>query len=172
MERHRQATQTAGRLAGQTAQTAQKFAKGVGQAWQSASDTKLAQAGRVAVKQGLKRQQKAIDTLAPKVGRAAGRAAANVPAIRDTYKAGQKLGRALRAEDYEYILSHLLDEGYASTAEGAEVIMVNMSEDWRDDILQQLDEISDRRVESAKRKLMKRTDRSLGSGKAGDFPEM
>ena len=36
---------------------------------------------------------------------------------------------------YDIILSHLLDEGYAETPEAAEVIMVNMSEDWRDSIL-------------------------------------
>ena len=36
---------------------------------------------------------------------------------------------------YDIILSHLLDEGYAETPEAAEAIMVNMSEEWRDDIL-------------------------------------
>ena len=36
---------------------------------------------------------------------------------------------------YDIILSHLLDEGYAETPEAAEVIMVNMSEDWRDCII-------------------------------------
>ena len=46
---------------------------------------------------------------------------------------------------YDIILSHLLDEGYAETPEAAEVIMVNMSEDWMQSIveeLEQLDEIS------------------------------
>jgi hypothetical protein len=36
---------------------------------------------------------------------------------------------------YDIILSHLLDEGYAETPEQAEVIMVNMSEDWKNSIL-------------------------------------
>ena len=36
---------------------------------------------------------------------------------------------------YDIILSHLLDEGYADTQEGAEVIMVNMSESWKNSIL-------------------------------------
>lgn len=36
---------------------------------------------------------------------------------------------------YDLILSHLLDEGYAETPEAAEVMMVNMSEDWIDSIL-------------------------------------
>jgi hypothetical protein len=37
---------------------------------------------------------------------------------------------------YDIILSHLLDEGYAETPEAAEAIMVNMSEDWREDIIE------------------------------------
>jgi hypothetical protein len=36
---------------------------------------------------------------------------------------------------YDVILSHLLDEGYAESVEEAEVIMVNMSEDWRESII-------------------------------------
>ena len=36
---------------------------------------------------------------------------------------------------YDVILSHLLDEGYAETPEAAEAIMVNMSEEWREDII-------------------------------------
>jgi hypothetical protein len=39
-----------------------------------------------------------------------------------------------QADLYDIILSHLLDEGYADTQEAAEAIMVNMSEEWRDDI--------------------------------------
>jgi hypothetical protein len=37
---------------------------------------------------------------------------------------------------YDIILSHLLDEGYATSEEAAEVIMVNMSEEWRDSIIE------------------------------------
>lgn len=37
---------------------------------------------------------------------------------------------------YDIILSYLLDEGYAETPESAEVIMVNMSEDWRESIVE------------------------------------
>jgi hypothetical protein len=40
-----------------------------------------------------------------------------------------------QADLYDIILSHLLDEGYAETQEAAEVIMVNMSEEWRESIL-------------------------------------
>ena len=41
---------------------------------------------------------------------------------------------------YDIILSHLLDEGYAETPEAAEVIMVNMSEDWRESIVEASEE--------------------------------
>lgn len=37
---------------------------------------------------------------------------------------------------YDIILSHLLDEGYAETVESAEGIMLNMSEEWRDSIVE------------------------------------
>ena len=37
---------------------------------------------------------------------------------------------------YDIILSHLIDEGYAETPEAAEAIMVNMSEGWREDIVE------------------------------------
>jgi len=37
---------------------------------------------------------------------------------------------------YDTILSHLLDEGYAETPEAAKNIMVNMSEEWRQSIVE------------------------------------
>jgi len=43
---------------------------------------------------------------------------------------------------YDIILSHLLDEGYADTVENAESIMVNMSEDWRDSIFEQVSTVA------------------------------
>ena len=39
---------------------------------------------------------------------------------------------------YDVILSHLLDEGYAETVENAEAIMVNMSEEWRESIFEEV----------------------------------
>ena len=52
-----------------------------------------------------------------------------------------KKAASLRKEEvdlYDIILSHLLDEGYAETPEAAEVIMVNMSEDWRESIVEEI----------------------------------
>jgi hypothetical protein len=43
--------------------------------------------------------------------------------------------RKEQVDIYDIILSHLLDEGYAETPEAAEAIMVNMSEEWRDSII-------------------------------------
>ena len=40
----------------------------------------------------------------------------------------------IKEDIYDIILSHLLDEGYAETPEAAEAIMVNMSEEWRENI--------------------------------------
>ena len=39
---------------------------------------------------------------------------------------------------YDIVLSHLLDEGYADTYEAAEAIMVNMSEEWREGIVEDI----------------------------------
>ena len=60
----------------------------------------------------------------------------------DARGSGNKARRraaALQREEYDIydiILSHLLDEGYAETPEAAEAIMVNMSEEWRESIVE------------------------------------
>jgi hypothetical protein len=52
-------------------------------------------------------------------------------------KAKSKLKKE-QVDLYDIILSHLLDEGYADSYEAAEIIMVNMSEDWRESICEEL----------------------------------
>ena len=52
---------------------------------------------------------------------------------------GPKMKNVIKKEEteiYDIILSHLIDEGYADTQEAAERIMVNMSEDWRESIVE------------------------------------
>ena len=50
-----------------------------------------------------------------------------------------RLAKAAESYDlYDIILSHLIDEGYADTQEAAERIMVNMSEDWRESIVEEV----------------------------------
>ena len=64
-------------------------------------------------------------------------------------KAERQKARGVSAESYDLydiILSHLLDEGYADTQEQAQVIMVNMSEDWREDICEAEIELPRERV--------------------------
>jgi hypothetical protein len=52
---------------------------------------------------------------------------------RDTREFGEEV------DLYDVVLSHLLDEGYAETIEDAEIIMANMSEGWRTEILSDVD---------------------------------
>ena len=58
-----------------------------------------------------------------------------VSGLKDANKESQSKLNKEQVDLYDIILSHLLDEGYAETQEQAEVIMVNMSEDWRESIL-------------------------------------
>ena len=57
-------------------------------------------------------------------------------------KLKQRLGEDV--DLYDVILSHLLDEGFADTLEGAEAIMVNMSEDWKESICEEVRRASGR----------------------------
>jgi len=86
-----------------------------------------------------------------------------------------KLGIPEQVDIYDIILSHLLDEGYADTQEAATAIMVNMSEDWRESILEEvIDErnrgeegMSDREV-SRRRNLGGNTRSKVSSSSLGD----
>jgi hypothetical protein len=49
-------------------------------------------------------------------------------------RARKRMG--IKEDIYDIILSHLLDEGYAETPEAAEKIMVHMSEEWRESIVE------------------------------------
>jgi hypothetical protein len=58
----------------------------------------------------------------------------------------KKRRKSLRQEEvsiYDIILSHLLDEGYAETPEAAEAIMVNMSEEWVESIVEELEQLDE-----------------------------
>ena len=58
-----------------------------------------------------------------------------VSGLKDANKESQSKLNKEQVDLYDIILSHLLDEGYAETPEAAEVMIANMSEEWRDDIL-------------------------------------
>lgn len=50
--------------------------------------------------------------------------------------AGTRLADSYEYDVYDIVLSHLLDEGYVETPEAAEALMVNMSEEWLQSIIQ------------------------------------
>jgi hypothetical protein len=97
------------------------------------------------------------------------------PSPKEKAKARKALGLGEAVDLYDIILSHLLDEGYADTQEQAEVIMVNMSEEWRESIVEEtLDErnrgeqgMSDREV-SRRRNLGGNTRSTVSSDALGD----
>ena len=64
----------------------------------------------------------------------------------DSYQEADYLLEEMNDDDFSYlyeevienkkIINHLLDEGYAETPESAEAIMVNMSEEWRENVVE------------------------------------
>jgi len=74
-------------------------------------------------------------------------------------RARERMG--IKEDIYDIILSHLLDEGYADTQEQAEVIMVNMSEDWRESICEGYKRFPYGRVEY---QIQKKEDNPTGRG--------
>jgi len=93
MKRHREATQTAGRLAGETGKTLGKIASVTREAGR--------RAGEHVKKHGLK-----------------------------------SLANSYEYDTFDTILEHLVSEGYADTNEAALAIMANMSEEWRESIVE------------------------------------
>jgi len=99
-------------------------------------------------------------------------------------KKGPKMKGVVRKEQadlYDIILSHLIDEGYADTEQAAEAIMVNMSEDWRESIVE--GSVADRAVRAvdnqrqgylgdtdAINKMQDAASRSIGRLKKGSGP--
>ena len=117
MERHREATQTAGRLAGETGKTLGKIASFAGEA------------GRRGVEHVKKHGMKS-------------------------------LANSYEYDTFDTILEYLIAEGYADTNESALAIMANMSEEWRQSIVEA-------RVDDGKSKEDKRKIRTARSGRAG-----
>lgn len=82
----------------------------------------------------------------------------------------KRRAEALKKEEvdiYDIILSHLLDEGYAETQEAAESIMVNMSEEWRDSIVE-ADSLA--AMQARREKRLARQRKQMGTSSTGqDF---
>jgi hypothetical protein len=71
---------------------------------------------------------------------------------------GRGYAMGVRKEDLEFILDYLLDEGFATTLESAEVILENMSEGWIESIMEEkkpypVDKV-DAKVKELKKKLL------------------
>ena len=82
-------------------------------------------------------------------------------------KLERQIKRGVSAESvdiYDVILSHLLDEGYAETPEAAEAIMVNMGEEWRENIM----EVSDRKVKAVRNAREKQWNNQFGKNRVQD----
>lgn len=95
--------------------------KAVG-AVKSASDTaqeRMRSAGKSAIGKGAR----AVQSGAKKLAKGAG-------------KMAKRLGEDV--DLYDVVLEHLIENGYADTEEAATVIMANMSEEWRNEILETL----------------------------------
>lgn len=59
--------------------------------------------------------------------------------IKSSGEAAYQAAKAKMTEDisvYDIVLEHLISEGYAESVESAEKIMVNMSEEWREEIVE------------------------------------
>jgi hypothetical protein len=78
---------------------------------------------------------------------------------------GQGIKDSYEYDLYDIILSHLLDEGYADTQEQAEVIMVNMSEEWREEIVEEKQPFPHKKVD---RQVYDAMDSGETAGDSGD----
>ena len=79
----------------------------------------------------------------------------------ERHTSGAKMPKKEVKEDYsdafDTILEHLIVEGYADTNESALAIMANMSEEWREEILDEANEIMSITSPEGKRKKVNRT---------------
>lgn len=109
-----------------------------------------------------------------KAAGAAGAAAGEVVKAKRQGKTGAQIaGRAagtfvrkMTKEEYEYILEHLLDEGYANSLENAEKIAANMSEEWVLDVLDEATAMAKRGYDEAP--IRQKIAKSTGGGAAAD----
>ena len=78
------------------------------------------------------------------------------------------LKQSFEYDTFDTVLEHLVSEGYADTNESALVIMANMSEEWRQSILDEGDNYDKNRQRAAKRAAERNAARD--AGKTGAVP--
>ena len=79
-----------------------------------------------------------------------------------------RLNAGMEFDPFDAILEHLVAEGYADTNESALAIMANMSEEWRESILNEGDNYDKNRQRAAKRAAERNAARD--AGKTGAVP--
>ena len=92
---------------------------------------------------------------------------APTPAAKPTPRQ-QRLNMEMEYDTFDTVLEHLVAEGYADTNESALVIMANMSEEWRQSILDEGDNYDKNRQRAAKRAAERNAARD--AGKTGAVP--
>lgn len=101
-----------------------------------------------AYKAGMERHKSATAT-AGRLARETGKTVAKAASV--THEAGRRAGEHVKkhglkslaneeADLFDYILEYLVAEGYADTNQNALVIMANMSEEWRETIIEKSDD--------------------------------
>jgi hypothetical protein len=80
----------------------------------------------------------------------------------------QRLNMEMEYDTFDTVLEHLVSEGYADTNESALVIMANMSEEWRQSILDEGDNYDKNRQRAAKRAAERNAARDRGQ--TGNVP--
>ena len=92
---------------------------------------------------------------------------APTPAAKPTPRQ-QRLNMEMEYDTFDTVLEHLVSEGYADTNESALVIMANMSEEWRQSILDEGDNYDKNRQRAAKRAAERNAARDRGQ--TGNVP--
>jgi hypothetical protein len=175
MKRHREATQTAGRLAGETGKTLGKIASVTREAGRRAGEhvkkhglkslaneeTEIGITGKKIPKPRTAKQQHELEKkrrLKKHLGKNVGGTQYNSDV--NPYLNPRSVREEVESDLFDAILEHLIVEGYADTNEAALAIMANMSEEWRESIVEA-------RVDDGKSKEDKRKIRTARAGRAG-----
>jgi hypothetical protein len=151
MERHREATQTAGRLASETGKTLGKIASVTREAGRRAGEhvkkhgmkslaneeTEIGITGKKIPKPRTAKQQYELEKNRRKrkhLGKNVG--GTQYSSDVNPYLNPRSVREEVEPDLFDAILEHLIAEGYADTNESALAIMANMSEEWRQSIVE------------------------------------
>jgi hypothetical protein len=150
MKRHREATQTAGRLASETGKTLGKIASVTREAGRRAGEhvkkhgmkslaneeTEIGITGKKIPKPRTAKQQYELEKNRRKrkhLGKNVG--GTQYSSDVNPYLNPRSVREEVEPDLFDAILEHLIAEGYADTNESALAIMANMSEEWRQSIV-------------------------------------